>query len=104
MTDPPEVCPACAGKVRFGRCRDCGLVDHRGCTAEAHDRSLPDRTRPYDQPLDEDGNLSDAQVVAADGLLGCNDCGRPLFYCTNDDNYWHADPRAECFLAPAWGE
>jgi hypothetical protein len=79
-------------------------VNHHECAAEAHDRSLPDGGgRPYDQPYDEHGFLSDKQAMAADGLLGCNDCGRPLFYCTNDEQYHHVDPEAECFLAAAWG-
>ena len=59
------------------------------------------RGRPYGQPYDEHGFLSDKQVIAADGLLGCNDCGRPLFYCRNAGWYFHTDPEAACFLAGA---
>jgi len=80
-------------------------INHAQCAPEAHDRSLPDEGgRPYDQPYDEHGFLSDKQATAADGLLGCNDCGKPLFYCRNDENYHHVDPDAGCFLAPAWGD
>ena len=80
-------------------------IKHRECAAEAHDRSLPDDGgRPYDQKYDEHGYLSDKQVMAADGMLGCNDCGLPLFYCTNDEQYHHVDPDAECFLCGAWGD
>ena len=80
-------------------------TDHAKCPPEAHDRSLPDDGgRPYDQPYDENGWLSDKQTMAADGLLGCNDCGKPLFYCRVAEWYFHVDPEAECFLAGAWGK
>jgi hypothetical protein len=71
--DHPENCPLCGGKVRFGRCRDCGEFE----------TEVP---------------------VADDGLMGCADCRRPLFWCENDRQWHHVDPEAECFLAPAWGE
>jgi len=59
-------------------------VNHATCAASAHDRSLP-------EPLD-------AQAVADDGQLACNDCGRPAFYCANDESYHHVDRGAVCFL------
>lgn len=77
---------------------------HGKCGPEDHDRSLPDRSRAYDEPRDPDGCLSDAQVRAADGLLGCNDCGLPLFWCRRDNQYHHVDPRASCPLAGAWSD
>lgn len=40
------------------------------------------------------------QRVADDGLLGCNDCGKPLYYCTSDEDYHHVDREASCFLVP----
>ena len=58
-------------------------IDHSQCPAEAHDRSLPE---------------GDEQAHADDGLLACNDCGRPAYYCTRDENYHHVDPEAVCFL------
>ena len=80
------------------------ITDHAKCPPEAHDRSLPDDGgRPYDQPYDEHGFLSDKQVMAADGMLGCNDCGKPLFYCRKAEWYFHVDPDADCFLFAAWG-
>jgi len=60
------------------------MIDHRYCPPASHDRSLPD-------PLD-------GQAVAPDGLLACNDCNRPAYYCSNDNNYHHVDPDARCFL------
>lgn len=78
-------------------------LDHSACPPQAHDRSLPDEGgRPWDQPYDEQGHLSDKQAMAEDGLLGCNDCGRPLFYCRTTENYHHVDRAAECFLVAAW--
>lgn len=62
-----------------------GDVDHSRCPAEAHDRDLPPE-----------------QKVADDGLMGCNDCARPLFYCQVDEQYHHVDPDAECFLCGPW--
>ncbi len=47
--------------------------------------------------------LSDKQAYGPDGQSACNDCGEPLFYCRNTDQYRHVDPEAGCFLAPAWG-
>lgn len=68
-------------------------MDHTTCPPEAHDRSLPiDNNRV---------NTVDRQTVAADGLLACNDCGRPAYYCEVDNNYHHVDTTAECFLIPA---
>jgi hypothetical protein len=79
-------------------------VDHAKCPAEAHDRSLPDDGgRPYAEKYDEHGFLSDKQAIAGDGLLGCNDCGRPMFYCRADEQYHHVDPGDECWSAGAWG-
>ena len=63
-------------------------VNHHECAPAEHDRSLPDDTPE--------------QTVAVDGLLGCNDCGKPLAYCTRADDYVHVDPEAECWLVPAW--
>ena len=63
-------------------------IDHRLCAPAEHDRSLPDDTPE--------------QTVAGDGLLGCNDCGKRLFYCTRAEDYRHVDPLAECWLVPAW--
>jgi hypothetical protein len=81
-----------------------GEINHHECTPEDHDRSLPDDGgRLYGEPYDENGFLSDKQAQAADGLLGCNDCGLPLFWCLRDEHYHHVDPDAGCFLAPAWG-
>lgn len=78
-------------------------VDHATCRPDTHDRDPgTDQVRPYDQPCDKDGMLSDKQSVDADGLLACNDCGRPLFYCTNDEDYHHVDPGVGCFLSGAW--
>jgi hypothetical protein len=80
-----------------------GEIDHAACLPADHDRTLPDDgSRAYDQPYDEQGYLSDKQVHAADGLLGCNDCGEALFYCQRDNRYRHVSPDAECFLAPSW--
>lgn len=77
--------------------------NHARCHPSKHDRSLPDDGgRPYGQPLDVNGFADDRQAIAADGLLGCNDCGLPLFYCLNDEWYYHVDPDAGCFLAGAW--
>jgi hypothetical protein len=113
---PPEICPLCSGKVRFGRCReqDCtfevpaaadSTINHDGCDPSAHDRSLPDDGgRPYDQPYDSNGFLSDKQSYGPDGLLACNDCGRPLFYCRNAEWYFHVDKYAGCFLTGPWGQ
>ena len=78
-------------------------VNHHECAPADHDRNLPDNGgRPYNEPNDEHGYLSDKQVAANDGLLGCNDCGRPLFYCTRAEDYRHVDPDAECWLVPPW--
>jgi hypothetical protein len=78
-------------------------IDHAQCAPGSHDRSLPDNGgRPYGLPYDEHGNLSDKQVMAPDGLLGCNDCGLPLFWCIGDNDYHHVDRDTECFLAGAW--
>lgn len=67
-------------------------LDHSRCDPKMHDRSLPD---------DEQGR---AEVTTAeDGLMGCADCRKPLFWCKNDDQWWHSDPPAACFLTPAWG-
>lgn len=78
--------------------------DHDACLPETHDRSLPDDGgRPYGEPYDADGYLSDKQSYGPDGLLACNNCGKPMFYCTNDEQYHHTDPNVSCFLAPAWG-
>ena len=66
-------------------------IDHAKCPPEAHDRSLPDE--PFE----------DEQAKAEDGLMGCNDCGLPLFYCRKAEWYFHVDPDAECFLSAAWG-
>ena len=41
------------------------------------------------------------QRVADDGLLGCNDCGQPLYYCVNDNWYHHVDPAQDCYLVEA---
>ncbi len=82
-----------------------GRVNHAECDPEAHDRSLPDDGgRPYDQPYDENGFLSDKQTYGPDGLIACHDCGKPLMWCRNDEHWWHVSPQDECFLAPAWGE
>jgi hypothetical protein len=62
-----------------------GGIDHSRCEPGAHDRELPPE-----------------QKVAEDGLMACNDCARPLFYCTNDEWYVHVDPDAECFTVAAW--
>lgn len=63
------------------------MIDHTTCSPSAHDRSLPD-------PLD-------GQAIADDGGLACNDCGKPIYYCENDNQYHHVDPDAEsCFLIP----
>jgi hypothetical protein len=67
------------------------VVNHGLCVPEDHDRSLPD------PPGDAD------QAKASDGLIGCNDDGRPLFYCRRTENWHHVDPQAECFLCHAWG-
>jgi hypothetical protein len=80
-----------------------GDTDHLSCAPGSHDRSLPDDGgRPWDQPYDEHGYLSDKQAMAADGLLGCNDCGRPLFWCRANEQYHHVDRDAGCFLAGPW--
>lgn len=59
-------------------------IDHSTCAADAHDRTLSND----DQPL-----------IAPDGLLACQDCGLPAFYCANDENFHHVDAAAPgCFL------
>jgi hypothetical protein len=79
-------------------------VDHAKCAPETHDRSLPDDGgRPYAEQYDANGMLSDKQAIAEDGLLGCNDCGRPMFWCSADGQYHHVDPAAACWSAGAWG-
>jgi hypothetical protein len=66
------------------------MIDHTTCAPDAHDRSLPD---------DNDNAVgADRQAIAADGLLACNDCQRPAYYCDNDERYHHVDPDAFCFL------
>lgn len=92
------------------------------CKPEDHDRSLPDGDGTYvvsDGQLNELLRTSDVaealerartghgfvtysdQRVAVDGLLGCNDCGQPLYWCRNDEDWHHVDPRQECFLVGA---
>lgn len=61
-------------------------MDHTTCPPEAHDRSLPK------------GLTREEQNVASDGLLACNDCGKPAYYCERDDSYHHVDQEAFCFL------
>jgi len=79
-------------------------IDHAQCAPESHDRNPgTDEIRPYSEPYDEHGMLSDKQSVGEDGLLACNDCGLPIFYCRADEWYHHVDPDAECFLCAAWG-
>lgn len=68
-----------------------GRTDHRLCSEDAHDRSMPDNWETVPQEM------------AADGLLGCNDCGKALFYCRDTEWYAHCDPLASCFLHGAWG-
>lgn len=92
---------------------DMGMCDHE----RDHDRSLPDG--PW-EVLDAELHLEytgtdkgcalqvagecdgyvykGEQRVAADGLMGCNDCGEPLYYCENTHWYHHVDPKHECFL------
>ena len=63
-------------------------ANHAHCPRLAHDRELPPE-----------------QAQAADGLMACNDCGRPAFYCAVAEWYFHCDPAAECPLAgPPWGD
>ena len=64
-------------------------VDHGTCPAGSHDREVT--------------GLGSEQARAADGLMGCNDCGLPLFYCEVAGWYFHCDREAECFLSPGWG-
>ena len=66
-------------------------VNHAKCPPGTHDRSLPDP--PY----------QDEVTKAEDGLMGCADCRRPLFWCEQDHQWHHVDPEAECFMAGAWG-
>jgi len=60
------------------------MTDHATCPPSAPVRSLP--------------APRDGQTVADDGLLACNDCNRPAFYCDVDSQYHHVDPEAACFL------
>lgn len=54
-------------------------MDHSKYSPSLHDRSLPD-----DNHLDEDGQWH-PQWVAADGLMACNDCKLPMFYCQEEE-------------------
>lgn len=74
------------------------------CTARNHDRSLPDGGKvcvPDAAGGDTWFAAGGDQRIAADGLLGCNDCGRELYHCTNSGHYYHVDKDVECFLAPS---
>jgi ribosomal protein L37E len=74
----PETCQACGVAFLSGE------VDHTKCDPFDHDRSF-------------EGAGPD-QKVADDGLLGCNDCGRPVYYCDNDGRYHHVNPDDHCWL------
>lgn len=88
-----------------------------------HDRSLPDHG-PEEFSVEDDGTVLfrgtydearlmqdehypkaiitiSEQRVADDGLLGCNDCGRRLYWCETEHWYFHVEEGAECFLAGA---
>ncbi len=70
-------------------CASCGLPfpcaaagEHASCPPEAHDRTA-----------------GDEQAVDEHGLMACNDCGEPIFYCERTGWYHHVDPAAmPCFL------
>jgi hypothetical protein len=96
--------------------------------AEDHDRELPDgQYQVFNNKLDDTlyygDSLSEAkrvlkaarevfgpgygfltkgdQRLAEDDLLGCNDCGQPLYYCQNNGWYHHVDPDRQCFMVGA---
>ena len=87
--DPAGVRVVNAVTDRVSELLDARYRAHEMCPAEAHDRSVDPHTV-------ETGE----QNVDADGLLACNDCGVPTFYCDTTGWYHHLDPNAEpCFLA-----
>lgn len=97
------------------------------CVPFEHDRSLPDARNGENVYRAEDWNLNvgyegpsyerardiagafarpgtvtcNEQRVAGDGLIGCNDCGEPIYWCHNDNRWHHVNPAHECFLIGA---
>lgn len=63
---------------------------HDFCPADAHDREVDPSLTAEEQKRD------------ADGLLACNHCSLPAFWCERTGQYHHLDPAAPaCFLIGA---
>lgn len=61
------------------------IIDHATCPESSHDR-------------DPEG--AEEQAVDEAGLTACNNCQKPIFYCSEDEDWHHLDPKASCFLIP----